>query len=248
MTQRRKSGRAAGARKAGPVALARAACDAVEQWARSYFGERAAGPADIEWVEGPPGEQPTAWANSFCPIIYQHRDEAEEFLALLFKRGIRGTGLEIGLEHGGSHMLLRQVCRRVISVERSPYKVLSFAARVPADERSILICGDSLHRQTVRSVERAAAGKVDVLFIDGGHSREVVQSDYMLYRHLVRPGGVVAFHDTANRSPDHLGISIFLAQLRNGELDGSAHRLHDIIRSGTGISYEITPARGRRGK
>lgn len=37
--------------------------------------------------------------------------------------------------------------------------------------------------------------KADFLFIDGDHSYEGVKSDYENYQDLVRPGGLVVFHD-----------------------------------------------------
>jgi hypothetical protein len=33
------------------------------------------------------------------------------------------------------------------------------------------------------------------LFIDGDHSYEGAAADFLTYRHLVRDGGVIAFHD-----------------------------------------------------
>jgi predicted O-methyltransferase YrrM len=38
-------------------------------------------------------------------------------------------------------------------------------------------------------------GSVDLLFIDGGHTLNVVRKDIELYVPLVKPGGIVAFHD-----------------------------------------------------
>lgn len=38
-------------------------------------------------------------------------------------------------------------------------------------------------------------GKVDFLFIDGGHKFPIVESDWDMYCPLVRVGGIVAFHD-----------------------------------------------------
>ena len=37
--------------------------------------------------------------------------------------------------------------------------------------------------------------KIDFLFIDGDHSLEGVTKDWEMYKDLVRPGGIVAFHD-----------------------------------------------------
>jgi predicted O-methyltransferase YrrM len=36
---------------------------------------------------------------------------------------------------------------------------------------------------------------VDFLFVDGDHEYEGVVKDYELYAPLVRPGGLIAFHD-----------------------------------------------------
>ncbi len=43
---------------------------------------------------------------------------------------------------------------------------------------------------------RAAAPCCDFLFIDGDHNHEAVARDWELYSTLLRPGSLVAFHDT----------------------------------------------------
>ena len=59
-----------------------------------------------------------------------------------------------------------------------------------------LIDGPSAEPATVRRVEEALGGNpIDLLFIDGDHAYEGVKSDFLTYRHFVREGGVVAFHD-----------------------------------------------------
>ncbi|HHM06105.1 MAG TPA: hypothetical protein ENJ19_10245 [Gammaproteobacteria bacterium] len=40
--------------------------------------------------------------------------------------------------------------------------------------------------------------KWELLFIDGNHSEAGVEQDY---RHLVRPGGIIAFHDIVEHQP-----------------------------------------------
>jgi predicted O-methyltransferase YrrM len=47
-------------------------------------------------------------------------------------------------------------------------------------------------------------GSVDLLFIDGGHSLEVVRKDIELYVPLVKAGGTVAFHDF---DTGHVGVT-----------------------------------------
>ena len=49
---------------------------------------------------------------------------------------------------------------------------------------------------TRQKVEAVLAGqKLDVLFIDGDHSYEGVRKDFDLWSPLVRPGGIILFHD-----------------------------------------------------
>lgn len=49
---------------------------------------------------------------------------------------------------------------------------------------------------TRRRLERLLRGrKIDFLFIDGDHTYEGVRADFELFEDLVRPGGLIAFHD-----------------------------------------------------
>lgn len=229
------------ARRAEALALAEEACCAAERWSREYFPPDLHCRPELVWVKGAPAGLDNVWAMGFCPLIYQHRDELAQFFYRLALLGPRRCAVEIGLEHGGLHVALRRLYEKVVTVERSHFKVLQFVSRLPGDGRSVLVCGESQLRHTMQAVTAACAGPADLLFIDGGHRYQDVYADYFVYRPLIRPGGVIAWHDTAGRSEDHLGISIFLARLRAGELDGRPHAVEDIILTGTGISYEIVP-------
>lgn len=57
---------------------------------------------------------------------------------------------------------------------------------------------DSLNR--VKAIFRQTP--VDLLFIDGDHTYEGVKQDWEMYHHLVRPGGMVVFHDIAMNYDD----------------------------------------------
>ena len=60
-----------------------------------------------------------------------------------------------------------------------------------------IVLGDSHAVETVASVVDILAGrKVDVLFIDGDHSVEAVTADAERYIPMVRPGGLIIFHDS----------------------------------------------------
>ena len=45
--------------------------------------------------------------------------------------------------------------------------------------------------------------KLDFLFIDGDHSYDGVKADFEMYAPMVRPGGLIAFHDI---NPDHRSL------------------------------------------
>lgn len=49
--------------------------------------------------------------------------------------------------------------------------------------------------------------QVDFVFIDGDHTYEGVKSDFVQYGPLVRPGGLIAFHDILPR-PDFPDIQV----------------------------------------
>ncbi len=66
--------------------------------------------------------------------------------------------------------------------------------------------GDSHSAATARQVESCFGGQpIDFLFIDGDHSYEGVADDFERYRRLVRPDGLIAFHDIAPGPPESVG-------------------------------------------
>lgn len=52
----------------------------------------------------------------------------------------------------------------------------------------------------------------DWLFIDADHRYEAVKSDYEMYRPMVRPGGVVGFHDLT-KYVENCGVGILWSEL-----------------------------------
>jgi len=84
-----------------------------------------------------------------------------------------------------------------------------------------LIRADSHLESTRARVEAALAGRqIDLLFIDGDHSYEGVRSDFEDYAPLVRPGGLIAFHDIVEGQPEAVGgVPRFWKEL-HGRLGG----------------------------
>lgn len=60
---------------------------------------------------------------------------------------------------------------------------------------------DSTNPITVANA-KSILPEADFLFIDGGHDFRTVKSDWENYGPLVRPGGIVAFHDLGRQYPD----------------------------------------------
>lgn len=59
-----------------------------------------------------------------------------------------------------------------------------------------VLLGDSHQPEMLEHVTAALGGRgIDFLFIDGDHSAAGARSDFEMYGPLVRPGGIIAFHD-----------------------------------------------------
>jgi predicted O-methyltransferase YrrM len=85
-----------------------------------------------------------------------------------------------------------------------------------AEQRIEVLFGQDSHApRTVKTVELLLSGEpVDFLFIDGDHSYDGVRRDYEMYAPLVRPGGLVAFHDVAPRFSAGTGVPRFWDELK----------------------------------
>lgn len=107
--------------------------------------------------------------------------------------------LEIGASWGGTTFALGHALptvRLLIGIDlyvgnRIKLRVL---AREGLDLR--LLNGSSRDPRTIAKVRHLLGGELlDLLFIDGDHTYEGARGDFLLYRHLVREGGLIAFHD-----------------------------------------------------
>lgn len=140
----------------------------------------------------------------------QEPTELAALLVLLRDRNVRNM-LEIGSEAGGTFYAFCKVTNpegKKISLDlptgasgscrfASPeaytnrVKLMSSFAK-----DSWCIAGDSHSEGSKDAVESLLNGELlDFLFIDGDHSCNGVQQDWDMYSPLVRPGGLVAFHD-----------------------------------------------------
>lgn len=137
----------------------------------------------------------------------QKEAELSPLISLLKRRVIRNV-LEIGTDSGGTFFLWCQLAEPdgvVVSIDLpggrfgGGYK----EEKIPRFRRYGLP-GQSLHFLRVDShdpstrsslVEILDGRKIDFLMIDGDHTYEGVRQDFEFYSPLVKPNGLIAFHD-----------------------------------------------------
>lgn len=115
--------------------------------------------------------------------------------------------LEVGIRGGGTLSIWREAWPEafIVGVDIAPKERIKYAA----DE---IIVGDSTKEKT-----QEAAGEFapyDFLFIDGDHTYKVAKSDFEMYAPLVRPGGIIAFHDSKMQDGESVAVHLFMAELK----------------------------------
>ncbi len=116
--------------------------------------------------------------------------------------------LEIGTFNGGTLFLFSRIANKdalLISIDLPKIKLgnFQFDWKVPLIKRFSLpqqklklIRANSHRPSTLYQVKKLLDGKkLNFLFIDGDHSYDGVKKDFEMYSPLVKPGGIIAFHD-----------------------------------------------------
>jgi len=139
--------------------------------------------------------------------------------------------LEVGTDRGGTLFLWSMVAASeavLISVDiqkmvgrlgsLSPFALVRKSFRRGGQRVELVDDADSQSPETLARVRAMLGGRlVDFLFLDGDHRYEAVRRDFELYAPLVRPGGLVAFHDVSpNTTADTVGTAAFWAGLKEG--------------------------------
>jgi predicted O-methyltransferase YrrM len=154
----------------------------------------------------------------------QYVDELTQFSALV--RKLKPTRLvEIGTAQGGVFWLLCKISQpeaTLVSVDLPPEERFSGGLKNTIDLQKLKIPGQAVHAVTGSShdpdildqVKAIFAGnQIDVLFIDGDHSYAGVRQDYEMYCSLVRPGGIIAFHDIVHTKFEDCHVDVFWSEL-----------------------------------
>ena len=134
------------------------------------------------------------------PILPLTQIDAEicALLALVAQRAPERV-LEIGRAQGGTAFLLSRAIPSVVwtlSIDLCPRHSRTLRFFNAPGRAFHSVRGSSRDERVFAHIARqVAAAPVDLLFIDGDHSYDGVAADYHLYRPLVRPGGLIVFHD-----------------------------------------------------
>lgn len=131
------------------------------------------------------------------------------------------TVVEIGTAHGGTLFLwcrLADPKATIVSIDLPggihgggyPYWKKNIYRRFARPTQKLhLLRGDSHSLAMLAELKKhlPGDGKIDFLFIDGDHTYQGVKSDFEMYSSLVRPGGVIAFHDIC-KHPEGLNCHV----------------------------------------
>lgn len=132
--------------------------------------------------------------------------------------------LEIGSLFGGTLWYWSQLptIERLVSVDQvTDYAPLRDDVLVARGQWAFWFAGVDFHSltgnsRTTKMIDGARAlGPFDVAFIDGDHSYDGVRADFEAYSPMVRPGGLVGFHDTIPNGDRHEpGVVRFVGELK----------------------------------
>jgi glycosyltransferase involved in cell wall biosynthesis len=89
---------------------------------------------------------------------------------------------------------------------------------VSETQRCRLIDGNSQEQETFNQlIDTLGVWPIDFLFIDADHRYEGVKRDYDMYSPLVRPGGLIGFHDIIPQNDRRSGVHKLWAELKQTE-------------------------------
>ncbi len=206
-------------RDRGPVALLRSATNQFFPAARF---RRLAGAVRAKW---PNATAKDVWAfledpaNCYLVIAMQDREEFTGLLRMYTELRPQRV-MEIGTAKGGTLFAFATLAgpgAQIISLDLPSRRFggggyfldrrwAMYARFAYPGQQLHLLRGDSHAPESVARVKVLLAGEpLDFLLIDGDHSYEGVRADYEMYGPLVRPGGLIAFHDIVGHTPEKVG-------------------------------------------
>lgn len=159
------------------------------------------------------------------------------------------TILEIGTHRGGTLFIWAHLASELVvscdinDMRRQEWLFTKFPP--PSSRCEVKLLSGNSHDpaffQRVRNV--LAERQVDFLFIDGDHTEEGVSQDYQMYKDLVRPGGLIAFHDIVDNQPYETNqVQFFWKKLK--KIADVVEIIENPNQTGFGVGVLRVPAEG----
>jgi len=144
--------------------------------------------------------------------ILQLEWEFKNLMDLLYERKCK-TLLEIGTYGAGTARGFTEIVDLVVSMD--PFLNSNIQQLQNLKSNFIFVHGYSTEER-IQSYISKICPQVDCLFIDADHSDAAVRRDYADYRKFVKPGGIIAFHDTVEtKKPGEAQVSFLWNEIKN---------------------------------
>lgn len=137
---------------------------------------------------------------------YAIQQKEEEFLPLLdlLKNENAKRIISIGVHSGGTDRGFLSFADSVVAMDLFKHENINKLEEEFAD-KFLFVCANSHEENTFKLIKGLTLGeKIDVLFIDGDYEASGVMKDFQMYSKLVRPGGMVIFHDILPSDHHHM--------------------------------------------
>ncbi len=136
--------------------------------------------------------------------------------------------VEIGTANGGTFFMATRIASDNALIISIDLPGGPFGGGYPSWKKSVyktfkrknqkveLIRGNSHLEETYQKlVSILGSSYIDYLFIDGDHTYEGAKKDFELYRELVKPGGLIGFHDIVIHKDSACDVSILWNEIKN---------------------------------
>jgi predicted O-methyltransferase YrrM/glycosyltransferase involved in cell wall biosynthesis len=158
-------------------------------------------------------------------VFTQHNSEIYDLINYLMEKDIK-TVLELGTKNGGTFYLWAKCLQPevLVSVDLPggdfgggyDYLQSKFFASFADGTKIDCVRSNSHDEQTKEEVRQLLDGpSIDFLFIDGDHTYEGVKQDFYMYKDLVTPGGLIAFHDICYHPSPHVEVKQFWDEIKH---------------------------------
>jgi len=159
-------------------------------------------------------------------------DERERLYQLAKDVPADGMMLNIGIEFGASMVCLREGSRKalLIGLDIDVSVIQPETKKFLAQFDTVI---DEINSQEFLGMIRS----FDIIFVDGDHSYDGVKADIALFAPMVKPGGVIAFHDCHAWSDPSVPAS-------DSWVEGVNRAVEEWYQSSLGTNWEELPGAG----